>query len=302
MIPIVFMLINAYLCGESYRLANKFPMYPANFLFLAFIFISKGVLASGSSFSLQDSLVLQTNSQGRLVVLHTIAPDESAQSLIEYYQTDEQTFYTLNPHLRQGMTAGAVAQIPAMVESIVFSQPPPQEMAFYTRVYYRVQKGDTAFGISRRLFSMPTDTLLQRNKISSQQIRIGQTLFIGWMLTGKYTPSTERSYASSTEALSLEQQYRQAEEEKTIMMHKGPAVWHRDNQSGMFALHRYAPINAVIKVQNPESRQSVYLKVVGRIPDSLYGDEVVAVVSYKAARLLRGVNQRFYVWVYYPEP
>jgi LysM repeat protein len=294
------MLINAYLCGESYRLANKFPMYPANFLFLALIFFFNGLSATAGSFSQQDSLILHTNSQGRLVVLHTIDADENAKSLIDYYQTDEQTFYSLNPHLRQAMSRGAIAQIPVNVESIVTSPPPANELSFFTRVYYRVQKGDTAFGISRRLFSMPTDTLLQRNKISSQQIRIGQTLFIGWIPSNRYT-LPERNYAASKEALTLEQLYRQAEEEKTIMVHRGPAIWSNNNQNGMFALHRYAPMDAVIKVTNPVSRQTVYLKVVGRIPDSIYGDEVVAIISFKAARLLRGVDQRFYVTVHYPE-
>ncbi len=276
-------------------------MYPASFLFLTLIIFFNSLSATAAGSGLQDSLILYTNGEGRLVVLHTIAPDENAQSLIDYYQTDEQTFYNLNPQLRQGMSPGAIAQLPVPTESIVTIAPPALEMSFYTRVYYRAQKGDTAFGISRRLFSMPVDTLLQRNNISNQQIRIGQTLFIGWIPSNRYT-LPERNYAASAEAQTLEQQYRQAEAETTIMVHRGPAVWStRNNQNGMFALHRYAPINAVIKVHNPSSRQSVYLKVVGRIPDSLYGDEVVAVVSYKAARLLKGVDQRFYVMVFYPE-
>lgn len=278
-------------------------MYPANFLFFALIFFSRGLMATGDSLNYlrpQDSVILLANSEAKLFLQHTIAPGQNAALLSRYYNLSENEFYNLNPHLNQRMIVGAVVQIPIAADMIVTTQPSLQTIDNHARVYFRVQKGDTAYGISKRIFSMPIDVLLQRNQISSEQIRIGQTLFIGWMPTVKYTPPSERNYAPSGEALGLEQQFRQAEEEKTIMLHKGPVVWHRDNRNGMFALHRFAPINSVIKVHNPNSRQSVYLKVIGRIPDSIYGDEVVAVVSHQAARLLRGVDQRFYVQLYYP--
>ena len=82
---------------------------------------------------------------------------------------------------------------------------------------------------------------------------------------------------------------------------RGAAYWERKSSEdgGLFALHRYAKVGSYVEVHNPMSRVTLYLKVIGKMPASAHDPETVVVVSPRAAKLLNGLDRRFYVKVKY---
>jgi rare lipoprotein A (peptidoglycan hydrolase) len=83
--------------------------------------------------------------------------------------------------------------------------------------------------------------------------------------------------------------------------HQGVAVWKKEarEDSDLYALHRYAKINSIVAVKNPMNNRVVYAKVIGKMPDTTYDNNVAVVLSPLAAKLLGAVDPRFFVRVTY---
>lgn len=65
----------------------------------------------------------------------------------------------------------------------------------------------------------------------------------------------------------------------------------------VFVLHRNAIIDTYVEMYNPTMKRSVRAKVIGRIPYGAYTDNVTLVLSPRAAKQLRALDNRFKVEV-----
>ncbi|CCH02068.1 peptidoglycan-binding LysM [Fibrella aestuarina BUZ 2] len=73
-----------------------------------------------------------------------------------------------------------------------------------------------------------------------------------------------------------------------------------DNQSSKYlALHRSAPVGTLVQVRNDISNQSLYVKVVGKLPDTGLNDQVLIRLSNRAFEKLSPNGQRFRAEVSY---
>lgn len=73
-----------------------------------------------------------------------------------------------------------------------------------------------------------------------------------------------------------------------------------DNQSSKYlALHRSAPVGTLVQVRNDISNQSLYVKVVGKLPDTGINDQVLIRLSNRAFEKLSPNGQRFRAEVSY---
>ena len=67
----------------------------------------------------------------------------------------------------------------------------------------------------------------------------------------------------------------------------------------VFALHETALIDSYINVFNTNTRRSVRIKVIGRIPYGTYTNDIKLIISPRAAKQLGGLDRRFKVEVDY---
>lgn len=81
------------------------------------------------------------------------------------------------------------------------------------------------------------------------------------------------------------------------------AYWNKNKSSkkGYYLLHKYLPINTMIRITNPVTNQTVLAKVVGKIPDNIYAPEISLVVTTEVARALGAIDKKFYTKITYPE-
>jgi len=76
----------------------------------------------------------------------------------------------------------------------------------------------------------------------------------------------------------------------------GVATWMTDgelNQNKFYALHRTAPVGTIMKVTNRMNNNSVYVKVVGMLPDTGDNKNVMIKISQAAAQRIGALDQRF---------
>lgn len=71
------------------------------------------------------------------------------------------------------------------------------------------------------------------------------------------------------------------------------------NPNRYYALHRSAPNGTIIRVTNRMNNANVFVKVVGRLPDSGENEGMIIKISKAAADKMGVIDQRFQVDLLY---
>lgn len=249
--------------------------------------------------SASDTLFTYLHPMGEVMFTHEIKTKQTLFSLAKFYGLTLQELYAYNPHVSAHYDPGDRLSIPIPLRAIVCQIPPPAMLPGLAMVYYRVQRGDTVYGICKRTFEIPTEWLMMQNPQLSNGLKPGQLLRIGWIST-QGIPSEWREirggpYARLNHPLKLEYFRRSAN--RRITEERGAATWPKDtnDNAGFYCLHRTAPVNSLVEVYNPLTRQTMYLKVSGRLPERVYDRNTVVVVSPLAAKALGARDDRFYI-------
>jgi LysM repeat protein len=101
--------------------------------------------------------------------------------------------------------------------------------------------------------------------------------------------------------LTPEEEELKAKAEALYVTTKGVAIWQQSHKknSNKFVLHDKAAINSTILLYNPMAKKSIAAKVIGRIPQETYHDDVDIVLSSGAANSLGALDTRFMIEMKY---
>ncbi|MCB0664116.1 MAG: hypothetical protein KDC24_15330, partial [Saprospiraceae bacterium] len=140
--------------------------------------------------------------------------------------------------------------------------------------------------------------------LDSFSISIGQDLYVGAMKIDAipYTMQNVSNDPFTLKSRELSLKFKSQGQDKTLVSDRGAAFWHKDqvNKSHeLYALHREAAVGSVILVANPMTRKTAYVRVLGRIPESAYPDNVKVVLSARTAKILGARDSRFFVELQY---
>lgn len=280
-------------------------------LLIATTFFPKNTMATATGDSLnyltlKDTIFLTIGGFDEKLFTHKMEKKQTLYSLAEFYGLSVEELYLYNPGLKESsVSVGQEIQVPIPNRAIIrytYTVPgfdPNQHIP----VFYRVRKGDTMYRICKDYFKMPFEEILERNKLDDFTLKTGQLLRIGWMningIPEEYRQVTGGPLIQRNNA--LRKIYQSEIIDKKEKEHQGVAFWQKNSQedSDFYALHRHAPINSIIAVTNPMKNRTVYVKVIGRIPNTAYGNDVVVVLSPLSAKLLGAKDPRFFVKVKY---
>jgi len=271
------------------------------FLFVCF---SGSAFATGDSLSyltLQDTIFLKTGDFGEKYFEHTVEKKQTLYSLAKFYGMKLEEVYFYNPSLKGGYHSGDIVKIPIPNRCILRYKTEDYIKEEFIPIYYVVKKGDTLYGISKRVFKMPMDTITNRNPFILHGLSPGQKLQVGWMSIKGIPQSYRQEGGGILGQINRKYRTRFLGETftKRTIDHQGISSWKKNSsiQSDFYALHRHAKKGDIIAVTNPMKNRTVYLKVSGKIPETLYGNEVAVVISPFAAKLLGARDPKFFVTV-----
>jgi len=252
----------------------------------------------------KDTVILSVGAAGEKMVEHRMAQKQTLYSLAKFYGISVEELYLYNPGLKEKtVSTGQMVQVPVPNAAIKRYKEKGFVAKEHAPVFYVVRKGDTMYRISKVHFRMPADTIKQRNKLSTDLLKEGQMLLVGWMSV-KGVPEELRGSAGSAldrGSAALGKLYQLEAAAKKEYNEQGKAFWQKNSKedSNLYALHRDAPLNSIIRVTNPMNNGVVYVKVMGRIPDTVYEKEVIVVLSPMAAKQLGAQDIRFFARVRY---
>lgn len=177
---------------------------------------------------------------------------------------------------------------------------------------YKVSKGETLYTVSRR-FNVPVESIKLANGLSSDAIQEGQMLQVPKkalppivLAVEEIEPAIPASSVIDTSLSSVENmelpKNRYGIREMT---EKGLGIWIEDlNQDGatMLALHKTVPVGTVVKVTNPMTNLSTFVKVVGKFIDTAETQGAIIVMSKSVASIIGILDRRFQVEIAYGTP
>jgi LysM repeat protein len=194
---------------------------------------------------------------------------------------------------------------------------------------HTVAAKETMFSIARQ-YGITVQQLKDWNSLQSNELSIGQVLYVSQPEQGL----TVARQDNASKPMVLEGQPKQTENQQVIKEPKvsdpqpvketvkpkeptitiSEAVRGSDeiSESGLaeliegtdgnrkyLALHRTAPIGTILKVKNEMNNREVFVRVMGKLPDTGMTDKLVIRVSKSAYDRLGAIDQRFRVQVTY---
>ena len=268
---------------------------------------------------------------GQRFVRHRVAQGETLFALARRYHISVDQLTGANPQLKNGLAIGEVVLVPrpsAGGARTTAAAPTKAAPAASTTApaRYTVAKGETLFGIARRYNLSPAELIQLNHLPAGGSVRVGQELLLhaaeaGAAPVASATPAPRPAEAPAPVATAPRVNPNAPAQIATITTAKEPdaeapetraptrasEVVTRVTESGMagaiagsgtdkyLALHKTAPVGTIMQVKNQMNGQSVYVRVIGALPDTGENNNVLVRLSPRAVQKLGTGDSKFRV-------
>jgi LysM repeat protein len=285
-----------------------------------------GPLAALPSHRLPTDSIGQEMHGGQRFVRHRVAQGETMFALSRRYKVTVDQITAANPQLKSGLGIGEVVLIPrpsagakAAPALAAAAKAPALATAAAVPERYTVGKGETLFGIARRFNLSPAELILLNHLPAGGGVRVGQEIMLRAadgsaaapvVATApaspapKINPAALAQVATVTPATPAERR-EEAAESKTpthaseLVTRKtdvGIAATIPNNGTDKYlALHKTAPVGTIMQVKNQMNGLSVFVRVIGPLPDTGENENVLVRLSPRAVQKLGTTDAKFRV-------
>ena len=261
-----------------------------------------------------DSLRIEKDGD-RVLVIHKVASQQTLYSLARRYGTSVDAINKENPSLSSGLQVGQILRIPYGKALSLNSN----------NVTHTVASGETLFAIASK-YGVQLNDIKELNGLTSNSLSVGQVLVVK---KGAPRKSTEKvAVTSSTEnddrkeipvivdsvvtvevitpeVVSKLEVPDPADELSSTpfkeIKEEGIAELIEDGEptTKFLALHRTAPTGTVIKIRNRMNDLTVYVRVIGKLPETGDNENLIIKINKRTYDQLKALDQRFLVELSY---
>jgi LysM repeat protein len=196
---------------------------------------------------------------------------------------------------------------------------PPLEMKS-ARTVHTVAAKETMFSITRQ-YGITVDQLRTWNNLVTDELKIGQTLYVAqptYNQTQSVTvtptqPVTTQTTSTQTQTqtqppvvvtpveiaptIKISENVRGSDE--IIEAGLAELIEGTEGNRKYLALHRTAPVGTILRIKNEMNSREVFVRVMGKLPDTGLTDKLVIKISKSAYDRLGAIDSRFRVEVTY---
>lgn len=272
---------------------------------------------------------------GQRFVKHRVSPGETLTALTRRYRVTLAQLLEANPQVKNGLGVGQIVFVPrpmaagrtaaAAAKTSTATSSPPAAGGVPAR--YTVAKGETLFGIARK-FQLTPDEIIRLNKLpAGGAVRVGQQLILTSTestataaKTAPVRPAEVESVPTVTSAktpapapdkpaqiATVTERPDEREEKESRTPTRASEVLARVVENGLgapieksvtdkyLALHKTAPVGTIMQVKNTGNGLSVYVRVIGKLPDTGENNDILVRLSPRAVQKLGTADARFRV-------
>ena len=250
-----------------------------------------------------DSTIIDVLPNGNKFVPHLTQQGEDLVSISTSYGVPYWAVEKFNPGLTtENVLPGMWIKIPLQNQRVYKYITELAALDTLQKVYYRVKKGETLYGIAKRNFETEIELIKAYNYMESNELALGQLIHVAYIPKFDWAPIVPYTeFDPIIEDDNLQSEFVSKGADKKLSNERGAATISVNEMEGssLFALHRSAARGSVIKISNPDTGFSVHTRVLGKIPPTQYQKHIKVVVSPKVAELLGGINKEFFVTLQY---
>ncbi|MDJ1504809.1 LysM peptidoglycan-binding domain-containing protein [Xanthocytophaga agilis] len=239
---------------------------------------------------------------------HTVANGEGLYSIARKYKVTVDNLRDWNDLRSDNIDIGQelVVSLPENAQAattVAHTETKPHETVKTTIIEKVPEKKTTAPIVSTTTPAPVTNTVAVTTPVSTES----KPVTIDPTATAMATPA---STGKSVDSIGNKEEEKAAEKAtplvinnsgyvKTVETGMAEAITDGASSDLFLALHRTAPVGTIMQVRNEMNDQSVFVKVVGKLPDTGDNDKVIVKLSKKAYERLAAVDKRFRVQVSY---
>ncbi|MCE2958437.1 MAG: LysM peptidoglycan-binding domain-containing protein [Bacteroidota bacterium] len=154
---------------------------------------------------------------------------------------------------------------------------------------HTVASKETLYSISRQ-YGVSVDQLKQWNNLTSDELKLGQTLLVaqpkntaGAMVAPTSTTTPSNTSNTTTNTIKISEKVMGADE----VREEGGCdlMANTENSRKYLAFHRTAKIGSVLKVRNTQTNREVFVRVMGAMPNDVPSDVLIRISSAAMNRL-----------------
>ncbi len=244
-------------------------------------------------------------------IVHKVAEKETLFSISRLYEVSVDEIRQWNNLPDNTLSVGQELLIKKTVNGSI--QPPEQIISAQT--VHTVQAGETLFSISKK-YGIALELIKEWNGLASNELKVGQKLFVSQPM---YKAAVLQPSETTAQPDSFDRQPKTMEGTtpvKTSQVIVTPAETlgstSEVKESGLaeliegteanrkyLALHRTAPVGTILKVRNEMNNREVFVRVIGKLPDTALNDKLIIKLSKSAYDRLGAIDPRFRVEVTY---
>ncbi|WP_201431907.1 LysM peptidoglycan-binding domain-containing protein [Marivirga aurantiaca] len=316
-----------YSISKKYDVAQK-DIMAWNRLKDANIAVGQRLIIKGGKQLAQEEAVEQNKNSQQLSVqtFHIAKADDSYKSIANMYglkASDLKKWNTFKDPFKGGEVVKIVGPEIAKEKS---PAPEKEEISEDQENVHVVVSGETIFSLSDK-YDVNMEDLRKWNNMKNYQLSVGQKLYISnpdsmaFVSGNKDTTEIEENNASEPNgdeqmiadnpviAENVQKQdtkaYFTVEAEDVPKIEKvkeigiAEVIAGSDGTEKYLALHRTAKIGTIMQVRNDLNDQIVFVRVLGKLPNTGVDDKVIIRISKKAFEKLGGVDYKFPVEISY---
>ncbi|GIV36081.1 MAG: hypothetical protein KatS3mg032_0460 [Cyclobacteriaceae bacterium] len=245
-------------------------------------------------------------------IIHKVAEKETLFSISRLYEVSVDEIRQWNNLPDNTLAVGQELLIKKPVNGGM--QPPPDQV-MSAQTVHTVQAGETLFSISKK-YGIALEQIKEWNGLAGNELKIGQKLFVSQPMHQATAVQPSDAVVKPDSSVAQSKTMVGTTPEKVPQVFVTPAetlgTSSEIKESGLaeliegteanrkyLALHRTAPVGTILKVRNEMNNREVFVRVIGKLPDTALNDKLIIKVSKSAYDRLGAIDPRFRVEVTY---
>jgi len=229
---------------------------------------------------------------------HTVIKGETLYSISRIYDIAVVQIMEWNELLSSDLEIGQVLKVGGE------SQPQKIDYELDGMKIHVVQAGEGLYALARN-YDVSVDELVEWNDLKSSSLNLGQEVIVGKVSGQPHNTEepevTEESAAPGEVAavVAVSAAFVPKVQERENGM---AAIIEGEEERTFYAMHREIPIGTLVAVRNEMNDQVVFVRIVGKLPDTGVNDKVIIRLSKGAVDQLHAIDPKFRVEISYLVP